>query len=126
MSALRDQLYGFAAHLRDPAAHPPEQVDRLATGQRRPQGDIAWHIGNIAVQRDGVDPRVAAEQSGRAFIGADQAQQRADGGRLPCAVGPQEAVHLAAGDGQIESVESPGCAEMLDESVYFDGVLRHH
>ena len=49
----------------DAAAHAGQQVDGLAAGQRRPQRDIAWHVGDLAVQRDGVGPRVAAEQSQR-------------------------------------------------------------
>ena len=44
------------------AAQPAEQVDHLAAAELRPQGDVARHVREPAVQRDGVAPRIAAEQ----------------------------------------------------------------
>ncbi len=122
-----DQL--GAPLLVDAAAHPGQQVDRLPTGQRRPQRDIAGHIGHLAVQRDGVGPRVAAEQSHRSRVGARQAEQDADRRRLTRAVGPEEAVHLAIGDGQVEAVKGAHRAEVLRQPPDLDGsgrVLGHH
>ena len=46
------------------AAQPAEQVDDLAAGEVGPQGDVAGHVGQPAVQGDGVAPGVAAEQLG--------------------------------------------------------------
>ena len=52
----------------EPAAERAEQVDRLAAGERRPQVHVTGHVGEPAVQRDGVVPRVAAEQPGVARV----------------------------------------------------------
>ena len=67
------------------------------------------------MQLDGVAPRVAAEQADLAGVGAQEAEQDADGGRLAGAVGTEEAVHLAGRDGQVEPVERADVAEGLDE-----------
>ena len=77
------------------AAQPAEQVDGLAAGQVRPQSHIARHVGQPPVQVDGVPPRIAAEQAGLARIRTQQPEQNPDRGRLPGAVGSEEAVHLA-------------------------------
>ena len=117
-----DQLR--ATVLVDAAAHAGQQVDGLAAGQRRPQRDIAGHISDLAVQRDGVGPRVAAEQPHAAAVGLDQTQQDPDGGRLAGAVGPEEAVHFALAHAQVEAVERPNRAEVLCQIADFDG--REH
>jgi hypothetical protein len=65
------------------------------------------------VQLGGVAPRVAAEQLGVPGVGAQQPEQDADGGGLAGAVGPEEAVHLAGGDGQVEAVQRARRAERL-------------
>ena len=88
-----DQL--GAALLVDAAAQPAEQVDDLAAGEVGPERDVAGHVGEPAVQLVGVAPRVAAEEGGAAAVGAQQAEQDADGGGLPGAVGAEEAVDLA-------------------------------
>ena len=104
----------------EPAAQLPEQVDRLAAGQVRPQVDVAGDVGEPAVQRDRVAPRVAAEQRDRAGVGAQQPEQDADRRRLARAVGPEEAVDLALRDLEVEPVERAERAERLDEAGDLD------
>ena len=58
-------------------------------------------------------PRVAVEHRGRARVGAEQAEQHPDGRRLAGAVGPEEAVHLARLDLEVEAVERTDVAERL-------------
>ena len=99
----------------DAAPQPAEQVDDLAAGERRPQVDVAGHVGQPAVQRRRVAPRVAAEQPHRAGVRPQQAEQHPDRGRLAGAVGPQEAVHLAGADLEVQPVEGDGAAEGLAE-----------
>ena len=108
-----DQL--LAAGRVEAAAQAAEQVDRLAAGEVGPQVDVAGHVGEPAVELDGVGPRVAAQQADLAGVGAQEAEQDADGGRLAGAVGTEEAVHLARLDGQVEPVERAHVAEGLDE-----------
>ena len=47
-----------------------------------PQRHVAGYVRDVPVQLDRVLPRVAAEQLGRARVGAQQAEQDPDGGRL--------------------------------------------
>ena len=64
------------------AAQPPEQVDDLAAGQRRPERDIARDVGEPAVQFGGLAPGIAAEQPRGAAAGPQQAEQNPDRRRL--------------------------------------------
>ena len=56
------------------AVHAAEQVNDLATGQRRPQRDVAGHVREPAVQGGRVPPGVAAEQGDVAAVLAEQAE----------------------------------------------------
>jgi hypothetical protein len=76
-----------------------EQVDDLPAGQPWPQRHVAWHVGEPAVQRGGVPPRVAAEQRDLAAVAAQQAEEDADGGGLARAVRAEEGVHLPVANG---------------------------
>ncbi len=68
------------------------------------------------MQRDRVAPRVPAQQVDLAGVGTEQAEQDSDGGRLAGAVRPEEAVHLARTDVEIEPVEGDGVPEVLDQT----------
>ena len=85
---------------------------------------VAGYVGEPAVQRDRVAPRVAAEQLDGAAVGAQQAEQDPDGGGLAGAVGAEEAVHLARGHGEVEAVQSDGGSERLAEPGDRDAVVR--
>ena len=89
----------------DVAAEAGEQVDHLAAGELGPQAHVAGHVGEAAVQLDGVPPRVAPEQLHVTGVGAQEAEQHADGRRLARAVGTEEAVHLARLHHEVEAVE---------------------
>jgi hypothetical protein len=65
------------------------------------------------VQLGRLPPRVATEQADVTAVGAEQAKQHADGGRLARAVGAEEAVHLAGGDGEVKAIECAGPSERL-------------
>jgi hypothetical protein len=78
------------------------------------------------VQRDGVAPRIAAEQADTAGVGAEQAEQDADGGRLAGPVRPEEAVHLAGLHLEVEPVQRPRRSERLDQAADADGGRRVH
>src|SRR5690606_16706112 len=85
------------------AAQPCEEVHGLAAGENGPELAVARHVGQAAVPRDGVGPRVAAEHPGGAAVVAQQAEQGTDGRRLAGAVGAEEAVHLAPTDLEVET-----------------------
>ena len=54
------------------AAQPAHQVDHLAAGDARPQGDIARHVRQPGTQRDTVCPRISTQQPDRPRVGAQQ------------------------------------------------------
>ena len=89
----------------EPTAQPAEQVDDLAAGQVRPQGHVAGHVGEPAVQLHRLPPRVAAEQHGAAAVGPQEPEQHPDRGRLAAAVRAEKPVYLARGYGEVQPVE---------------------
>src|SRR3954471_1735117 len=105
------------------AAQAPEQVDHLAAGQVRPQRHVAGDVRDAPVQGGDVAPRVAAEQARGAAVGAIEAEQNPDRGRLAGAVRAEKSMDLALGHRQIEGVQRARGAEGLDEVVDLDG--RH-
>src|SRR3954451_15196148 len=105
------------------AAQAPEQVDHLAAGQVRPQRHVAGDVRDAPVQGGDVAPRVAAEQARGAAVGAIEAEQNPDRGRLAGAVRPEKSMDLALGHRQIEAVQRARGAEGLDEVADLDG--RH-
>ena len=100
------------------AAQRPEQVDRLAAGEVRPQADVTGHVREAAVQVDGVAPRIAAQHGRRSGVGAQQPEQHPDRRGLAGAVRAEEAVHLARPHRQVEPVERARRAERLDEALH--------
>src|SRR5439155_19012211 len=99
-----------------------EQVDDLAAGQVGPQRHVAWHVSESAMQFGGVAPRVTVEEAGGARVGTQQPQEYPDRGGLAGSVGPEEAVHFAGADGQIETVERAGPPERLVQAGHRDCV----
>ena len=100
----------------EPAPQPAQQVDDLAPGEGRPQVHLARHVREPSVQPHSIDPGVAAEEPDGAAVGADQAEQDPDRGRLARPVRSEVAVHLASGDLQVEPVERTRSAEGLLQS----------
>src|SRR5262249_44912782 len=69
---------------------------------------------------------VAAHQS-RAGRRRKQGGEDVDGGRLACAVRPEEPVDLSGGDGQVDPVDCPRALLVLaDELAYLDPVGTVH
>jgi hypothetical protein len=101
-------------------AQPGEQVDDFAAGEVGPEGDIARDVGNPSVQLRHIGPRVAAQQSGLATVGAQQPEQDPDRRRLARAVGSEETVNLALLDGEVQAVEGDGGAEGFTQPADLD------
>ncbi len=112
----------ISAFFVEPSAEPAEQVDHLAAGQVRPEGDIARHVSEPAVQRGGIVPGVAAEQARDSGVGAEQAEQDPDRRRLACSIRPEEAVHLPGPYVQIEAIERTSRPERFAQGGHFDHV----
>ena len=102
------------------AAQPAEQVDDLAAGEVRPQGDVAGDVRDAAMDGLDVGPGVGAQQRRGPAVGLQQAQEDADRRGLAGAVGAEESVHLALLDRQVEPVERAGASERLGEFLGFD------
>ena len=58
--------------------------------------------------------------------GLEQRGEDADGGGLAGAVGPEQAVDGAVGDGEVDAVDGLDVAEVLDEAVGDDRVIGGH
>ena len=114
---------------------PLEQLDRaLAHVRRLEVVKLAEHPQVLAAGEVLVDRRVLSGEADRAshFVGLlddvktgdrrgarcglEQSRQDSDGRGLACAVGPEQADHLAARDDQVDSVEGYDLAELLDQS----------
>lgn len=113
-----DQLR--AAPLVDAAAHAGQQVDGLSTCQRRPQRHITRNVSDLTMQRNGLGPGITAQQPHATAVGLHQAQQDADRGGLPGAVGAEESVDLPLSHSEIEAVQRLHRAESLGEAPDFD------
>ncbi len=96
-------------------AQTRQQVDRLASGQVRPEVDVAGNVRDAAVQVDGIAPRIAIEQADGPAVGAQQPEQDADGDGLAGAVRAEEPVDLTGAHLEVEPVEGSGGTERLDE-----------
>src|SRR6266568_3284186 len=55
------------------APEAAEEIDDLSAAEVWPQAHLAWHIGETAVQRDGVTPWITAEKRDSPRVGAKQA-----------------------------------------------------
>src|SRR5438270_1754389 len=78
----------------DATAEVAEIGQRLAAGQSVIERELPGDVAEALVDRDRIAARLDSEDVGAAAGRADQIQDRADGGRLPRAIGAQEAEHL--------------------------------
>jgi hypothetical protein len=104
----------------DAAAQAAEEVDGLASGEAGPEGDVAGDVGEPLVQLGGVLPGVGAEEFGPALVGAEHAEEDADGGGLPGAVRAEEAVRLPLRHFEVQMVERGHVTEALDQVLSAD------
>ena len=85
-SSKRSSSSSRRVRSRSPRSRPSRSID-LAAGELGPQVHVAGHVGEPAVQRDRVAPRVAAEQRRpRPPSAAQQPEQHPDGRGLAGAV----------------------------------------
>src|SRR5699024_6540898 len=95
-------------------------VDRFPAGQIRPEFHVPGHVGEAAVQLNGVPDGVDAEDPCGAGGRSQQAEKDADGGGLPGSVRAEEAVDFTRFDGEVEAVQGPHLAVVLDEVLDLD------
>ena len=77
------------------AAQGRHQLDVLGRGAVVVEVQLAGQVADAPAQRHAVAARVVAEHADRPGGRADEVEQQPDGRRLPGAVGPDEAEHLA-------------------------------
>ncbi len=102
----------------------PHQVDQLADGDGTEQAAALQHRADVAALA--CVPGLEPPQLHRARIGASQAQQDVDRGRLARSVGAEQGHHLAGLHTQGDVVDSEGRAPALADTVEDDaaGVRR--
>src|SRR5665647_2702761 len=76
------------------------------------------------LRKDGGEATLLGGDPWHDAVLAQQAEQHADRRRLAGPVRPEEPVHLAAADRQVNAVESPGAAEGLGETARPDDLLH--
>ena len=106
-------------------AHAQQQVDGLAAGEVGPQLDVPGHVGDVAMQRDGVLPGVQVHDGQHALVALDQPHEDAQECGLAGAVGPKEPVDLAGGHFEFELVQGFGAAEVLAHAAGGDHAVGH-
>ena len=104
------------------ATESAEEVDHLTTSELGPQVDLAGDVGEPAVERGRVGPRIAVEQPSAAGGRPQQPQQDADGGGFPGAVRPEKAMDLSLSDGEVQTVERAGPTEVLHQPTHADHI----
>ena len=115
---LGKQRIGAAAAFGErQAAQRAHEGDRLARVHRRIEAAL---LGQIADLRRGIERALAAEHAARSARRVDDPEQHPQGRRLARAVGAEQAVDRAGGDGEADPVDRAGLAEILDEIDGFD------
>jgi hypothetical protein len=115
-----------AAPAIDPAAQLAQVVEDHRARQLRIQAEVTGEVADAAADLQGVGVRVETQQRCGARGGADEVQQQPHRGRLPGAVGAQEAEHLTALHLEVQLEEAPSGAEVLREPVGGDGGAVGH
>ena len=103
------------------ALETPHQVDALAAREPGPQDGVAGNVGDVLVDQWGGAPGVGPEHCGPAAVQADLTQKGPDRGRLSRAVRPEETVHGASLDPQVEACERLDAAETLGRILQHNG-----
>ena len=113
------QRFGAAAALAQrQAAQRAHEGDRVARVHRRIEAAL---LGQIADLLGGIERALVAEHAARAARRVDDPQQHAQDGGLARAIGSEQAVNAPGRDGEADTVDRAGVAEVLDQVDGFDG-----
>jgi hypothetical protein len=97
-----------------------KQVERLRSGERGPQADLAGHVRDATVGLHRVSLAVDAEDLRPTRGRPDQPEQQPDRRRLARAVRSQVADHLSLSHLEVEGDQGPGVAECLGQILCSD------
>ena len=100
----------------DLAVDPAEQVERLGTGQRRPQVGFPGHVGEAPMRLDGLALAVEAEDLAAPRRRLREAEHETDRRRLAGSIGAEVPDHLPRRDLEVEMVERHHVAEALGQA----------
>ena len=118
-----DQL--VTVGLVDLAVDPPEEVQRLGTGQGRPQVGLPGHVGEAPVRLHRAGLAVEAEDLAAPRRRPREAQHETDRRRLAGAVGAEVADHLPGRDLEVEMIERHHLAEALRQAFGSHSQVTH-
>jgi len=104
----------------DLAVHPAQQVQRLRTGQPRPQVRLTRHVGDPPVSLTRKFLRVHPEDLRAAGAGPDQPQQAADRRGLPGTIRPQVTQYLPLPHVQVQRPQRRRGTERLRQTSRTD------
>ena len=99
-----------------------EGVEDLVAGEVREEFYIPWDVGDAV---DGGFGGVGVVDAAGSGGGVDESEEAADGGGFAGAVGSEESVDCAMGDGEVDVVEYPGFPEILAELRNLNRISVH-
>jgi hypothetical protein len=102
-----------------------EEVQQLLAGDLLVEGELAGEEAGAGSRGDAVAPDVEAEDLRAPGRRAQQAEQRADRGRLAGAVRAEEPEHVTGRDAERDLLDAAGALVALGQCVGGDG-LQHH
>ena len=118
-----DQVVGHRRVVRTASTTEPREV--LRTGHALEELQVARQISDPGADRHAVPARVETEELGRSRRRALEVEQRPDRRRLPGAVGPQEAEHLAWFDVEVDVLDATSAAVALRQLMGLDHRRAH-
>ncbi len=99
-----------------------QQCQVRGTGQVGIEAGLLHEPGNVVERRRSWAAQWAPEQTDRAGVGRDQAEQESQQGRLARTVGSQQTVDLSCRDDEVEFVDRRRRLKALDQTTRGDGL----
>ena len=100
--------------------HAAAEDEVLPAGEPLEEGELLGHHAQAALHLQGLLERVTPQDAQRAPVGPVGSRHQRDGGRLAGAVGTEERIEGAPGDGHVEAVDGGEGPEPLEEPSGFD------
>jgi hypothetical protein len=104
-----------------PWAH---EFEKLGAGKAIEEQRFIRHQADAFLNFELVALHGQAEQLDRPGIGRDEAGEHADGGGLPCSIGPEKSEETAAGNGEAEAIDGGLGSVEFSEVANLDGGRR--
>ena len=106
------------------SSDPAEDLERCSSRQPRVESEVSGKVAHLVFDPGARLEAIEPEDVGAARRRAEEAEKQADRGRLPGAVGAEEAKHGALRKAQIETFDADSTAVALGQA--FRDQVGHH